>query len=528
VDAKVISKNSATLVLSLTRALGPGENRDKCHRAARYLGTYPGEDMQNETQQPLNRSKSASSHRGGIRGGTQAIQLRSAKIHDAPVLAAAEQNWARTPGLLLAAPEEIKTEIIAERIRVSFEHSRARLIVAEFNGKIAGHAFLEPLPLKSLAHVATLTIVTHAGCEGRGLGKAMIRELISWARRTQGLEKIELKVRASNVRAISLFRRSGFFEEGRQRNQVRLSDGRMVDEITMGLFPKIEMRRLNGSPEDIVTVQRLMEASPRYFLRVQNQIARSNEAREAFAALPPNTPPERKFCFGVYWAGELAGFADVILGYPDASYAYLGLLLFSESYQNQGLGRQAYQLIEEEISTWPDVKTIRLGVADTNDVGGFWRKMGFEPTGRRLPSHQPEIKASIIEMDKPIKAEPVAVGPLQRVSAVFIFVEDIFSSSFWYEKLFGRAPIYRDPNFAAFRVGDQEFCLHPADAKSPHSSGGSIAYWWTDDFAGTLSHALGLGAQLHRGPISISGQRQICQIMDPFGNVIGLEGRMRA
>jgi ribosomal protein S18 acetylase RimI-like enzyme/predicted enzyme related to lactoylglutathione lyase len=479
--------------------------------------------MQSETQFGLNRSKS----KLGTRGGSTSIQIREAKIHDAPVLAAAEQSWARTPGLLLAAPGEIGTEKIADRVRFCFENPRARFIVAEFNGKIAGHASLEPASFKSRSHVASLQIVTHSGGEGRGIGKAMIRDLIAWARHTSGLEKIELQVRSSNFRALSLFRKSGFFEEGRQRSHVRLSDGRAVDEVTMGLFPKIEMRRLNGAPEDILLVQRLMESSPRYFLRIQNQIARSTEAREAFAALPPGTPPERKFCFGIYWAGELAGFADVILGYPDTSYAYLGLLLFSESYQNQGLGRQTYQLLEEEISTWPDVKTIRLGVAETNDVGGFWRKMGFEPTGRRLPSHQPEIKCSIIEMDKPIKAGQIVVGPLQRVSAVFIFVDDIFSSSFWYEKLLGRAPLYRDQNFAAFRIGEQELCLHPADTKSPHSSGGSIAYWWTEDFAATLSHALGLGAQLHRGPISIAGQRQICQLMDPFGNVFGLEGSLR-
>jgi putative acetyltransferase len=50
------------------------------------------------------------------------------------------------------------------------------------------------------------------------------------------LRKIELLVRATNGRAISLYKRFGFAEEGRFRDRVSTSDGQFVDDIAMAWF----------------------------------------------------------------------------------------------------------------------------------------------------------------------------------------------------------------------------------------------------------------------------------------------------
>jgi putative acetyltransferase len=50
------------------------------------------------------------------------------------------------------------------------------------------------------------------------------------------VSKIELLVRSTNAPAIRLYRSSGFVEEGRHRNRVRLRDGRFVDDIAMALL----------------------------------------------------------------------------------------------------------------------------------------------------------------------------------------------------------------------------------------------------------------------------------------------------
>ena len=46
--------------------------------------------------------------------------------------------------------------------------------------------------------------------------------------------RVELGVRADNLRAVALYRSLGFVEEGVRRDFVRLGDGSFVDDITMG------------------------------------------------------------------------------------------------------------------------------------------------------------------------------------------------------------------------------------------------------------------------------------------------------
>jgi len=165
----------------------------------------------------------------------------------------------------------------------------------------------------------------------------------------------------------------------------------------------LRIRQLSQNQSDIDLIQKLFDAAPKYFQAIQRNPASTTEAEEALSVLPPNTSLEQKFNLGLFLNSELIGYADIINGYPDDSFAYLGLLIFSEQLQRSGFGKSAFALIEQLISSWTTVKTIRLGVADANDVTGFWKKMGFTPTGRILPCHQQQIKAQIIEMEKPVR-----------------------------------------------------------------------------------------------------------------------------
>jgi ribosomal protein S18 acetylase RimI-like enzyme len=163
---------------------------------------------------------------------------------------------------------------------------------------------------------------------------------------------------------------------------------------------KIEIRHLSITPDTVSAVQKLFEQAPRYFKAIQGHVAGPNEAQEALTVLPPNTRAEQKIGLGVYQNSELVGYVDLIDGYPTGKHAYLGLLLLSENKQRAGLGREAFQEIEKLVQSWPHIEIFRLGVADSNNVTGFWAKMGFAPTGRLLPCHQENIRAQIIEMEK--------------------------------------------------------------------------------------------------------------------------------
>lgn len=111
-------------------------------------------------------------------------------------------------------------------------------LVAERDGKIIGHAFLEPLHLKSICHVAQLSIGVHQGWQEKEIGTALMEQLIAWAKQSSMVEKIELNVRASNSRAIALYSKMGFFEEGRLKNRIKVGQNHYIDDVLMALNVK--------------------------------------------------------------------------------------------------------------------------------------------------------------------------------------------------------------------------------------------------------------------------------------------------
>lgn len=162
--------------------------------------------------------------------------IRSANPDDAAAVAAGEYEVARTPGLLNARPGEIPESAFVDTIRALQDGQHGVYLVAERDGEIVGHVLLAPLSLAARAHVCTLTIVVYPAWQGRGIGRALMQQAITWARQNTRLEKIELTVRADNARAIALYRTWGFEDEGRLRRRVKDEDGICRDDIAMALW----------------------------------------------------------------------------------------------------------------------------------------------------------------------------------------------------------------------------------------------------------------------------------------------------
>lgn len=163
------------------------------------------------------------------------MQIRPATPDHAEAITAAEAATQRTPGLLVGHPGEIPLE--AYRAKIIKLATDGCYIVAEENGNPVGHAFLDPMPMRANAHVFMLTIVVHPGRVERGIGRAMLEHLLDWAQRDARVGKVELNVRAGNLRARRLYHRCGFVEEARFRRRVRRIDGVYEDDIGMAWFP---------------------------------------------------------------------------------------------------------------------------------------------------------------------------------------------------------------------------------------------------------------------------------------------------
>ncbi len=77
------------------------------------------------------------------------------------------------------------------------------------------------------------------GFYNMGIGSKLLSHFIEWAKEQEGLEKICLYVFSNNERAINLYKRLGFKEEGRRINQIRFKDGSYADIIFMVLYIEI-------------------------------------------------------------------------------------------------------------------------------------------------------------------------------------------------------------------------------------------------------------------------------------------------
>lgn len=163
------------------------------------------------------------------------ITIRKAKIEDANAILTAEQEIAQTPGYFCSQPHELSKQNVEKTIKTLAESKKGIYLVAECEGNIVGHAFLEALHLHSICHVAQLTIGVHHGWQEKGIGTSLMQELIAWAKHSGTIEKIELNVRASNSRAIALYKKMGFVEEGRLKKRIKISPNHYVDDILMAL-----------------------------------------------------------------------------------------------------------------------------------------------------------------------------------------------------------------------------------------------------------------------------------------------------
>jgi RimJ/RimL family protein N-acetyltransferase len=164
------------------------------------------------------------------------LTIRPARLADAPTLALAERTIAAKPGFLASQPAELTDDRFAQKIAALEHADNGHFLVAETAGQIVGHGMLDPLPLAAVRHVVHLTLVAHPGWQGMGVGQELLGSLIEWAKATPAVEKIELNVRSSNLRAQALYRKLGFTEMGRWRRRIKIGPGEYLDDVAMELF----------------------------------------------------------------------------------------------------------------------------------------------------------------------------------------------------------------------------------------------------------------------------------------------------
>ncbi|MFJ2351373.1 GNAT family N-acetyltransferase [Glutamicibacter sp. NPDC087673] len=137
------------------------------------------------------------------------------------------------------------------------------------------------------------------------------------------------------------------------------------------------------SIEHSACLQRLMESNPGYSQCVTGAGPASDAAIQALSALPPKAQSEQKIDLGLWEGEELAGFADLIVGWPRPDTVHIGLLMVDGARHGRGLGKQIHEAVLDVIQDHPLITACRISIVDANaaEVEPFWKSLGYAPTG---------------------------------------------------------------------------------------------------------------------------------------------------
>ncbi|MED0934417.1 GNAT family N-acetyltransferase [Bacillus mobilis] len=142
-----------------------------------------------------------------------------------------------TTKFFIVSPNKLPNDIDAEKEKIRKGNKKGNLyIVYEVDSKVVGFLIFNRYELERLRHAGTMGMGIREAYCNQGIGTKLIEFLISWAKGQKGLEKICLGVVSVNDRAIKVYKRMGFVEEGRQKRQIKYEDGTYGDDVLMGLY----------------------------------------------------------------------------------------------------------------------------------------------------------------------------------------------------------------------------------------------------------------------------------------------------
>jgi RimJ/RimL family protein N-acetyltransferase len=167
------------------------------------------------------------------------ITIREAQPDDAAALIAYMVALAAEPDIdIPLQPGEFTHTEETERVLIKdvlTDPYRLMLVAVNARGALIGVLTLMGSPRQALRHAVELGISVRRDWRGRGVGTALMRRALDYARTGGAIKRIQLKVYARNTRAIALYERLGFVTEGRCRRAI-FQDGEYLDNLVMALL----------------------------------------------------------------------------------------------------------------------------------------------------------------------------------------------------------------------------------------------------------------------------------------------------
>ena len=165
----------------------------------------------------------------------QILFIREAVRQDATRLIQYLEKIPYDSEFLTFGPGEL-TLSVDEEEKMILESSEARnkiTLVVEVENKIVGCLNFRGGPRPRNEHAGEFGVSVLKEYWGQGIGTALIKEMIEWAKTSRVVRKIDLLVRSDNGRAVHIYEKLGFMREGVIRRGVLIS-GQFYDYIHMG------------------------------------------------------------------------------------------------------------------------------------------------------------------------------------------------------------------------------------------------------------------------------------------------------
>lgn len=171
-----------------------------------------------------------------IKDGRELI-IRKAKIEDAEKLTEYMKAIPAESDFLTFGENELNftPEIEGEIISSMKDKDNSIMLLAIIDEEVAGNCTFRAGERIRTRHTGEFGITVRKSYWGLGIGSILMEALISWAKSTKTIRKINLRVRTDNKKAIKLYEKFGFEREGIIRRDF-LINRKFYDSILMGLL----------------------------------------------------------------------------------------------------------------------------------------------------------------------------------------------------------------------------------------------------------------------------------------------------
>jgi RimJ/RimL family protein N-acetyltransferase len=130
---------------------------------------------------------------------------------------------------------EVPTEdLLYRRLETSAKNKKETFLLAIADNGIYGYALVFRGNLTRNRGVGTLALGVAGFAQGCGVGSSLIAEAVAWAKR-QGLYRLQLQVQTNNTKALHLYQKLGFKNEG-MLHRCAFVNGQHVNKFQMALL----------------------------------------------------------------------------------------------------------------------------------------------------------------------------------------------------------------------------------------------------------------------------------------------------